>query len=53
LTYNIYNITADWERRRPVLIEGIRQYSPDLVALQETVLTSAYNQATDVLDDTY
>jgi endonuclease/exonuclease/phosphatase family metal-dependent hydrolase len=53
LTCNIYNTTADWERRRPVLIEGIRQLSPDLIALQETVLTSGYDQATDVLGDRY
>lgn len=53
LTCNIYNTTADWERRRPVLIEEIRRHSPDLVALQETVLTASYDQATDILGDQY
>lgn len=53
LTYNIYNTTADWERRRPLLIEGIRHHSPDLIALQETVLTDGYDQAADVLGAGY
>ena len=53
LTHNIYNITADWERRRPVLIDGLRQLDSDLIALQETTLTPEYDQATDLLDDWY
>lgn len=53
LTGNIYNTTADWERRRPVLIEEIRRHSPDLVALQETVLTAGYDQASDILGGGY
>lgn len=53
LTCNIYNTSADWELRRPVLINAIRQLSPDLIALQETVLTSGYDQARDVLGDGY
>lgn len=51
LTCNIYNTTADWERRRPVLVEEIRRYAPDLIALQETELTADYDQAADVLGD--
>lgn len=51
LTCNIYNLEADWERRRPVLLDELRRHSPDLVALQETVLTATYDQATDVLGD--
>lgn len=53
LTCNIYNTSADWERRRPVLIDAMRQHAPDLVALQETVLIPGYDQARDVLDDGY
>jgi endonuclease/exonuclease/phosphatase family metal-dependent hydrolase len=53
LTCNIYNTTANWERRRPVLIEEIRRHSPDLVALQETVLSVNFDQATDMLGDRY
>jgi hypothetical protein len=32
---------ANWERRRPVLIDGLRRLRPDVVAFQETVGRSA------------
>lgn len=53
LTYNIYNVAADWEHRRSLLIDGIRQLAPDLIALQETVLNGSYDQAADLLGDRY
>ena len=28
---------VNWERRRPVLIDGLRKLRPDLVTFQETV----------------
>jgi endonuclease/exonuclease/phosphatase family metal-dependent hydrolase len=40
---------ADWERRRPVLIDGLRTLRPDLVALQETAWGNGYDQAADLL----
>ena len=53
LTYNIFGVSADWERRRPVLAEGLRQLAPDLIALQETVLNDGFDQAADVLGEGY
>jgi endonuclease/exonuclease/phosphatase family metal-dependent hydrolase len=49
LTRNIYNVAAKWERRRPVLADGMRAISPDLIALQETVLAGGFDQAADLL----
>ena len=49
LTYNIFGRRARWEDRRRVLIEGLDRLRPDLVTLQETILTDAYDQAADIL----
>jgi endonuclease/exonuclease/phosphatase family metal-dependent hydrolase len=35
LTYNIWNYSARWRRRKNALVEAIRNASPDIVALQE------------------
>jgi endonuclease/exonuclease/phosphatase family metal-dependent hydrolase len=40
---------ADWERRRPVLVDGLARLRPDVVALQETVWGDGYDQAADLL----
>lgn len=49
LTHNIYGWHSNWEGRRRVLIDGIRELRPDLIALQETILTDDYDQAADLL----
>src|SRR5688500_2452084 len=53
LTYNIYGVAADWVRRRSGHVEGLRSLSPDLIALQETVLTDSFDQAADLIGDCY
>jgi endonuclease/exonuclease/phosphatase family metal-dependent hydrolase len=40
---------ANWERRRPILIDGLRRLRPDVVAFQETVWGNGYDQAADLL----
>jgi endonuclease/exonuclease/phosphatase family metal-dependent hydrolase len=40
---------ADWERRRPVLVDGLAALRPDVVALQETVWGDGDDQAADLL----
>jgi endonuclease/exonuclease/phosphatase family metal-dependent hydrolase len=40
---------ADWDRRRLVLQDGFARLKPDVVALQETVSGSGYDQAADLL----
>ncbi|MEV1143341.1 endonuclease/exonuclease/phosphatase family protein [Micromonospora sp. NPDC049799] len=42
---------ADWDRRRPVLADGLARLRPDVVALQETVWGNGYDQAADLLGD--
>ena len=44
---------ADWERRRPVLLDGLRTLGPDVVALQETVWGDGTDQAVDLLGPGY
>ncbi len=44
---------ADWNRRRPVLQAGLAALRPDVIALQETVLGSGYDQAADLLGPDY
>lgn len=53
LTCNIYGYHGDWERRRPVLSKGIRALDPDLLTLQETMVTDAEDQAADLLGASY
>jgi len=40
---------VNWERRRPVLIDGLRKLRPDLVAFQETVWGNGCDQLADLL----
>jgi endonuclease/exonuclease/phosphatase family metal-dependent hydrolase len=49
LTHNLYGQSAQWPNRRQVLSAGIRELSPDLIALQETILTADYDQVADLL----
>jgi endonuclease/exonuclease/phosphatase family metal-dependent hydrolase len=42
---------ADWPKRREVLRDGFATLRPDVVALQETVATAAYDQVADILGD--
>jgi endonuclease/exonuclease/phosphatase family metal-dependent hydrolase len=44
---------ADWERRRPILTEGLRGLRPDVIALQETVWGAGNDQAADLLGPDY
>jgi len=41
---NIFHRGAEWNRRRELLVRGLRQYAPDLVAFEETVVTGGYDQ---------
>lgn len=50
-THNVWGIRGDWQRRRKVLATGIRALRPDLITLQETIVTLDYDQVADVLGD--
>ena len=49
LTQNLWGRRGDWPARRSVLVEGLRELRPDLVALPEAIVTEEYDQVLDVL----
>ena len=49
MTMNVWARHGDWRARRAVLRSGLRALQPDLVALQETVVTDGYDQVADLL----
>ena len=54
MTFNLLSPEhADWPSRREVIRAGLRDLRPDVVALQECVLTRDYDQATDLLGEEY
>jgi endonuclease/exonuclease/phosphatase family metal-dependent hydrolase len=53
VTLNVWGTRGDWPARRSVLAAGFQRLQPDLVALQETIVTDRYDQARDVLGDGY
>jgi endonuclease/exonuclease/phosphatase family metal-dependent hydrolase len=53
LTHNIYGQSAHWTDRRQVLIDGIGELSPDVIALQEAIRTDDYDQVIDLLGAEY
>lgn len=53
LTLNLWGCHGDWARRRSVLIDGVRELAPDLVAFQECVYGEGYDQAADLLGPGY
>lgn len=46
---NLWGRRGDWDARRAVLVEGLRELRPDLVALPEAVVDEDYDQVVDVL----
>jgi endonuclease/exonuclease/phosphatase family metal-dependent hydrolase len=53
VTLNVWGVRGDWPARRSVLAAGFGRLRPDLVALQETIVTDGYDQVLDVLGDGY
>jgi endonuclease/exonuclease/phosphatase family metal-dependent hydrolase len=49
LTLNLWGRRGEWDARRRVIVEALRELRPDLVALQEAVVTEDYDQAADLL----
>ncbi|PZF80314.1 endonuclease/exonuclease/phosphatase family protein [Jiangella anatolica] len=52
-TLNVWGRHGDWTARRAVLRDGFARLAPDLVALQETVVTDDYDQAADLFGPEY
>jgi endonuclease/exonuclease/phosphatase family metal-dependent hydrolase len=49
LTLNLWGRRGDWEARREVIVNGLRDLRPDLVAFQEAVVNGEYDQVADLL----
>ncbi len=49
ITLNLWGRSGAWSDRRSVLIEGLRELRPDLVAFQEPVKTDSYDQVLDLV----
>jgi endonuclease/exonuclease/phosphatase family metal-dependent hydrolase len=49
LQMNVVHRGAELDCRRELLVRGLREYTPDLVALEETVATGDYDQVRDLL----
>jgi hypothetical protein len=52
-TLNTWGVRGDWPARRAVLAREFARLAPDLITLQETILTPSYDQARDVLGGGY
>lgn len=51
LTLNVWGRHGDWPHRREVLTAGLRALAPDLVALQETIVTANDDQVRELFPD--
>jgi endonuclease/exonuclease/phosphatase family metal-dependent hydrolase len=52
-TLNTWGTRGEWTVRRPVLTRAFAELSADLVTLQETIVTDDFDQAREILGDTY
>ena len=48
-TLNLWGLHREWEERRSVLVDGLRELRPDVIAFQEAVLANGYDQVADLL----
>ena len=52
-THNVFGPDDNWKRRGAALRAGIAELAPDLLMLQETVVTGTYDQTDDILRERY
>ncbi|MEV4174803.1 hypothetical protein [Nonomuraea sp. NPDC049709] len=52
-TLNLWTRHGSWSERREVLITGLRDLCPDLVAFQESVVADDHDQVVDLLGPDY
>ena len=53
LTLNLWGRRGAWTDRRAVLVDGLRELQPDLVAFQEAIRTDEYDQVLDLLGPSF
>lgn len=49
LTMNVWGVRGDWPARRAALHAELEALDPDVLSLQETIVTDDYDQVTDLL----
>ena len=52
-TLNLWGRHGAWDERRSVLVDGLRELRPDIIAFQEAVVTDGYDQVADLLGASY
>jgi endonuclease/exonuclease/phosphatase family metal-dependent hydrolase len=52
-TLNLWGRHGTWDERRSVLVDGLRELQPDIIAFQEAVVTDWYDQVADLLGASY
>jgi endonuclease/exonuclease/phosphatase family metal-dependent hydrolase len=52
-TLNLWGRHGAWDERRSVLVDGLRELQPDIIAFQEAVVTDGYDQVVDLLGASY
>jgi endonuclease/exonuclease/phosphatase family metal-dependent hydrolase len=50
VTQNLLGHHMDWPARLPAVVDWFRRLRPDVLALQEAVVTAGYDQVTEILD---
>lgn len=51
VSFNLYHDKADWPKRLPLIVDGLRALRPDVIALQEVLQTEQLpNQARTIAD---
>jgi endonuclease/exonuclease/phosphatase family metal-dependent hydrolase len=53
VTQNLWARYGPWDDRRRVLVEGLRELRPDVVAFQEAIVYGGYDQVMDLLGPDY
>lgn len=53
VSLNLWGRRGDWPARRAVLVAGLRDLRPDLVAFHEAIATDGYDQVRDLLDPAF
>src|SRR3712207_2276805 len=52
-TLNLWGQRGAWDKRRSVLVDGLRELQPDIIAFQEAVVNDDYDQVADLLGASY
>jgi endonuclease/exonuclease/phosphatase family metal-dependent hydrolase len=52
-TLNLWGRNGAWDGRRSILVDGLRELQPDVIAFQEAVVNDGYDQVADLLGASY